>query len=276
MTPVPPVPSVPQAARDLLAVVTLLGLALWGLDDSLSSRSYLAVAAVGLVAVAGLALALLSAERSTALFLLIALPGYVVVGSMTALASFTQVDLPTPSGLVDVLTATITAPVRLLSTIPPVDADDSVLVMPHFLGFVLGGAAVWIALRTRRPALPLIPLLMALAVCILLATEEPQGLVVRGLAFAVVSLAWVASRAADLRPIQHRWPGSGGPRRGRRGGGRTRGRSRLGRHPASRHRSRRSAGAPRPGRLPGRTSASWTTRWRLPEVHRPARPAPTT
>src|SRR4029077_20861447 len=55
VTPVPPVPSVPQAARDLLAVVTLLGLALWGLDDSLSSRSYLAVAAVGLVAVAGLA-----------------------------------------------------------------------------------------------------------------------------------------------------------------------------------------------------------------------------
>ena len=202
-----PAPSVPQAVRDLLAVVTLLGLALWGLDDSLSSRSYLAVAAVGLVAVTGLALALLAAERSTALFLLIALPGYVVVGSMTALASFTQVDLPTPSGLVDVLSATITAPVRLLSTIPPVDADDSLLVLPHFLGFVLGGAAVWIALRTRRPALPLAPLLAALAVCILLATDEPQGLVVRSMAFAVVSLAWVASRAADLGPIQNRWRG---------------------------------------------------------------------
>ena len=93
-------------------------------------------------------MALLAAERSTALFLLIALPGYVVVGSMTALGSFTQVDTPTPSGLVDVLAATITAPVRLLTTIPPVDADDSVLVLPHFLGFVLGGAAVWIALRT--------------------------------------------------------------------------------------------------------------------------------
>ena len=205
-----PVPSVPQAARDLLAVVTLLGLALWGLDDSLSSRSYLAVAAVGLVMVTGLALALLAAERSTALFLLIALPTYVVVGSMTALGSFTQVDVPTPSGLVDVLAATITAPLRLLTTIPPVDGDDSVLVLPHFLGFVLGGAAVWIALRSRRPALPLIPLLVALAVCILLSTEEPQGLVVRSLAFAVVSLAWVASRAADLRPIQHRWRGVAG------------------------------------------------------------------
>ena len=203
-------PSVPQAARDLLAVVTLLGLALWGLDDSLSSRSYLAVAAVGLVMVTGLALALLAAERSTALFLLIALPTYVVVGSMTALGSFTQVDVPTPSGLVDVLAATITAPLRLLTTIPPVDGDDSVLVLPHFLGFVLGGAAVWIALRSRRPALPLIPLLVALAVCILLSTEEPQGLVVRSLAFAVVSLAWVASRAADLRPIQHRWRGVAG------------------------------------------------------------------
>ena len=205
-----PVPSVPQAARDLLAVVTLLGLALWGLDDSLSSRSYLAVAAVGLVMVTGLALALLAADRSTALFLLIALPTYVVVGSMTALGSFTQVDVPTPSGLVDVLAATITAPVRLLTTIPPVDGDDSVLVLPHFLGFVLGGAAVWIALRSRRPALPLVPLLVALAVCILLATEEPEGLLVRSLAFAVVSLAWVASRAADLRPIQHRWRGVAG------------------------------------------------------------------
>lgn len=205
-----PVPSGPQAARDLLAVVTLLGLALWGLDDSLSSRSYLAVAAVGLVMVTGLALALLAAERSTALFLLIALPTYVVVGSMTALGSFTQVDVPTPSGLVDVLAATITAPVRLLTTIPPVDGDDSVLVLPHFLGFVLGGAAVWIALRSRRPALPLVPLLVALAVCILLATEAPEGLLVRSLAFAVVSLAWVASRAADLRPIQHRWRGVAG------------------------------------------------------------------
>lgn len=205
-----PAPSVPQAARDLLAVATLLGLALWGLDDSLSSRSYLAVAAVGLVMVTGLALALLAAERSTALFLLIALPTYVVVGSMTALGSFTQVDVPTPSGLVDVLAATITAPVRLLTTIPPVDADDSVLVLPHFLGFVLGGAAVWVALRSRRPALPLVPLLVALAVCIMLATEEPRGIVVRSLAFAVVSLAWVASRAADLRPIQHRWRGVAG------------------------------------------------------------------
>jgi drug/metabolite transporter superfamily protein YnfA len=204
---VTPVPSVPQAVRDLLAVVTLLGLALWGLDDSLSSRSYLAVAAVGLVMVTGLAVALLAAERSTALFLLIALPGYVVVGSMTALGSFTQVDVPTPSGLVDVLAATITAPVRLLTTIPPVDGDDSVLVLPHFLGFVLGGAAVWTALRTRRPALPLVPLLLALAVCILLATESPQGLALRSLAFAVVSLAWVASRAADLRPVLHRWRG---------------------------------------------------------------------
>src|SRR4029079_12922638 len=73
-----------------------------------------------------------------------------------------------------------------------------------------GGAAVWIALRSRRPALPLVPLLVALAVCILLATEEPRGLVVRSLAFAVVSLAWVASRAADLRPIQHRWRGVAG------------------------------------------------------------------
>jgi hypothetical protein len=201
---------VPQAVRDLLVIDALLGLALWGLDDSLSSRSYLAVAAVGLVMVTGLAVALLAAGRSTALFLLVALPGYVVVGSMTALGSFTQVDVPTPSGLVDVLAATITAPVRLLTTIPPVDGDDSVLVLPHFLGYVLGGAAVWTALRTRRPALPLAPLLLALAVCILLGTESPQALALRSVAFAVVSLAWVASRAADLRPIQHRWRGVAG------------------------------------------------------------------
>lgn len=197
-------PTVPRATRDLLAVATLLGLALWGLDDSLATRSYLAVAAIGLVTITGLALAMLAAERSTALFLLIATPAYVVVGSMTALGSFAQIDVPTPAGLVDVLAGTITAPARLLTTIPPVDAADSVLVLPHFLGFVLGGAAVWTALRSSRPALPLLPLLAALAICILLATEDPGALALRSLAFAVLALTWVASRATDQRGIGHR------------------------------------------------------------------------
>jgi hypothetical protein len=114
------------------------------------------VAAVGLVMVTVSRWRSSRAERSTASSLLIALPSYVVVGSMTALGTFTQ---STCRRLRDSWTcwrATITAPVRLLTTIPPVDGDDSVLVLPHFLGFVLGGAAVWIALRSRRPALPLV------------------------------------------------------------------------------------------------------------------------
>jgi hypothetical protein len=75
-----------------------------------------------------------------------------------------------------------------------------------------------------------------------------------------VSLAWVASRAADLRPIQHRWRGVAG-------------RvvtgaivvalvvcGRLGGHAAPRRRSGRPAGAPLPGRCRRGRQPAGTTR----------------
>ena len=271
---VTPVPSVPQAARDLLAVVTLLGLALWGLDDSLSSRSYLAVAAIGLVMVTGLALALLAAERSTALFLLIALPGV-------------------RRGRVDDRPRLVHAGRRADAVRPGrraggddhragAAADHDPARRRRRLG---AGAAALPGVRARRGG------------CVDRAAEPSPGTATgaapggarrvhpagdRGAAGArgpqpglrgrVPGLGGVAGRRppADPAPVA----GGDGPRRGRCGGGRTRCRGRLGGHPAPRRRCGRSAGAARSGRCRGGRQPAGQPARRVPEVHGPARRRP--
>jgi hypothetical protein len=87
----------------------------------------------------------------------------------------------------------------LLTTLPPVDGESRLLVLPWLLGLVTGLLGAVLALvRSRRMAiaapLPLLPPLALLAVVILLGVDRPEALWLQGTVFAVLALAWLALR----------------------------------------------------------------------------------
>ena len=142
-------------------------------------------------------------------FLLVASLGFPVLGATVALHNYDLLGFPAPRAMGDLLTATLTATGQFLTTIPPVDAKGAALVIPYLVGYVLCGPAAWLALRTRRPLLPAVPLVLAMVVCIVLGTEQPPALLLRAVVFAGLVLAWVAARAARLREVGNASRGRG-------------------------------------------------------------------
>jgi hypothetical protein len=89
----------------------------------------------------------------------------------------------------------------LLTTLPPVDGESRLIVLPWVLGLVSGLlGAVLSLVRTRRPLvaapLPLLPPLALLALVILLGVGRPHSLWLQGVMFAVLALAWLGLRYA--------------------------------------------------------------------------------
>jgi hypothetical protein len=87
----------------------------------------------------------------------------------------------------------------LLTTLPPVDGESRLLVLPWLMGLVAGLlGAVLSLVRTRRPRfaapLPLIAPVALLALVILLGVGRPEALWVQGSVFAVLALAWLGLR----------------------------------------------------------------------------------
>jgi hypothetical protein len=97
---------------------------------------------------------------------------------------------------------------ELLTTLPPVDGDGPLLVLPWALGLttgLLGGITSRIAWGPAllRAALPLLAPTLLLAAVILLGVQRPQSLWVQGVAFAVLAIGWLAVRAQRASaPVQ--------------------------------------------------------------------------
>ena len=188
---------------DLLAVIGLMGIALSGLDDSYASRAYLVTGMIGVTVMVGWALLCAVQRYAAGVFLLVASVAFPVLGATAALHNGDWLGFPSPEAVADLLTAAIMAPGEFLTTIPPVDAKGTALAIPYVIGFVFGGASAWLALRTRRPALPVVPLLMAMVLCIALGTERPVALVLRAAIFGGVMLLWLSLRAAREQVVGH-------------------------------------------------------------------------
>lgn len=96
----------------------------------------------------------------------------------------------------------------LLTTLPPVDGDGPLLVLPWALGLVLGVLGVMLAGVALRPPwlrapLPLLPALALLGLVILLGSRHPQSLWLQGVLFAVTALGWLATRnVAEAGTVQ--------------------------------------------------------------------------
>lgn len=183
------------ASLDVAAIVVLVALALAGWWPTFAGAGWIVVGAIGLAVGIGWSLLLVSLRLGMDLVIESLPVAYVLTAGLVAFGSNgALVVVPNVSTLGRVLTGTFTGWRELVQTAPPVDSEGVVLLLPYALALTLGGIATAMAVRSRRPALPLLPLVLLLGVVLVLGRPDSFSLLGQGLAFAAVALGWVAHR----------------------------------------------------------------------------------
>ena len=108
--------------------------------------------------------------------------------------------LPSGSTLARVADEAVFGWKDLLTTLPPIDGDGPLLVLPWLAGIVAGLVGLGLAgLRVRRAwllaMLPVVGVTLVLVGAIVLGVRRPQSLPVQGAVFAGCALTWLALRA---------------------------------------------------------------------------------
>lgn len=180
-------------AVDAGFALLLGGLAMWGLHATFTGSGYFVVGVFGTCL--GIALAHIAhALRAPVVVLLaLTLAVFFVLGSVVALRS-----APLPHSLADVAEQSVHGWKDLLTTLPPVDGDGPLLVLPYLLGLVAGAVSQTAAERTRLPWPPAAALISLLGIVILLGVPEPSSLVLQGGLFGVLAICWIAHRGRRL------------------------------------------------------------------------------
>lgn len=186
---------------DGVFILVLLLLVLSILDDSYAGRTHLLIGLLPAVLLLGLALLLQRRERWVWTYLIVVLLAYAPLGAVLALREPGPYVVPTLDTLGRVLGESFLAPMDLVNTLPPVDPSGSVALVPYAIGYVAAVAAVALALGTRHPVLPAVPVLAALTCTVPLGVLVPSHLVARGIAIGIVLVAWTAHRALRLDPM---------------------------------------------------------------------------
>ncbi|BDZ53596.1 transglutaminase-like domain-containing protein [Agromyces marinus] len=128
--------------------------------------------------------------------------GYVVLGVPVAVPARAYAGvLPTAEGVIDLVLAASLSWKQLVTISVPVGSYQALLVPPFLLGLIASAAAVTIAVRTRHPALALLPPAALLITGIVLGVVHDEGAFTAGAAFLVASIAWLVRLAfARTRP----------------------------------------------------------------------------
>jgi hypothetical protein len=193
---------------DASVVLLLVALTLSILDDSYSDRSYLVAGLVPAVGLLGLAFLVRGLHEGGWWYALGATLAFAPLGALFALRQPGPYALPTLESMNRVMGETFGAPGVLVSTVPPADAAGQVMLVPFVIGYFGAGFAAWLALGTRSPIAPTVPLVLALAGTIPLGVLEPTLLVPRGMLIAVVLVVWVSARARRRESLVGRARGS--------------------------------------------------------------------
>jgi hypothetical protein len=114
-----------------------------------------------------------------------------------ALAGF----LPSPSAVSGLADGLVNGWIRLLTTLPPAGQAGDLLAIPYLCGFVGGALAVALALRYPKRAFCVLPPTAVLAVSVLMGTKRPASLLLQGVVFAALTIAWVSVRHHRARSL---------------------------------------------------------------------------
>lgn len=186
---------------DIAFVLALTVVAASALGTSFTGSAYLVVAVVGTV----LALVVTHLTRAAGwpiisavvinLVLFFALGGPLCLRSLGDTYSF-----PGPRTLAAVADQAIFGWKDLLTTLPPIDGDGPLLVLPWLAGMLGGTVGLALAHLSVRRAwlaalLPVLGMVAALSGVIVLGVRHPQSLVLQGSVFTALALGWLAIRA---------------------------------------------------------------------------------
>ena len=183
------------ALADALVVVGTLALVLTLLDESFWSRDYLVAGLVPVLVLLVVARVLRGIQDGVWIYTLAALLAYAPMGALAALHRPGPWAVPTFETMNQVLGDTFVAPRLFVSTLPPVEASGTLMLLPYSIGFAAALPAAWLALATPRALAPALPLVAAMAATIPVAVLVPDHYVLRGVVLAVVLVTWAAARA---------------------------------------------------------------------------------
>lgn len=102
--------------------------------------------------------------------------------------------LPSPDAMSGFADGAINGWMRLLTTMPPAGRAGDLLAIPYLCGLAGGALTVVLARRYPRRLLCVLPPTALLVVSVLMGTKRPASLVLQGVVFAAVVLAWVSVR----------------------------------------------------------------------------------
>lgn len=180
---------------DALVVVGSIATVLTLLDESFWSRDYLVAGLVPAVFLVALALITRRLDEGVWFYSLAALVAYAPMGALAALVEPGPWIVPTFDSMAQVLGESVTAPRLFVSTLPPVEASGTLMLLPYAIGFLSAMPAAWLALAGSRPVAPVVPLLGCLAATIPVAVLVPDHYVLRAAVIIVVLLSWAGARA---------------------------------------------------------------------------------
>ncbi|MEE1649510.1 transglutaminase domain-containing protein [Brachybacterium sp. J144] len=195
-----PPPSVGRRATDLGVLGLLFVLALVGFQTAYGGVQFAITGVMALVL--GMLIALLTAHLRWGPLrtLPIVLGVYFLLGPMLAAPTRALWGiLPTPGPLWELLKAPVTTWKSALTVAPPVGSAQGVLVVVWLSVLLLSLASATIVLRTRRYVIAWLFPLALLMVTIVFGTTDAVQPVVRGVLFAVVSVAWLTWRFESAR-----------------------------------------------------------------------------
>ncbi len=197
-----PLPS--YAAVDVLAVATLSTIALAGFSDTFAGLRWIVVAGTGVVIGLGWTLLLTTLRMGRGVVIPLVTVPYLLTAGVVALGS-SGLFLGVPD--IDTINAVAIGTVEswrvLVETAPLVDSAGRVLLIPYALAMLPAAISSALALRSRRAALPLLPLLVALVLVLVLGMTDPFSTLIQGVGFGVVALAWVAHRGLRIEAGRH-------------------------------------------------------------------------
>ncbi|MCK9825398.1 transglutaminase-like domain-containing protein [Nocardioides cavernae] len=186
---------------DIVFTLALAGVALSAFGSSFTGSSYLLVGMLGALVAVVVTHLTRAAGWPIVSAVVICLAVFFLLGGPLCLRSLGDASvLPGASTLGRVADEAIFGWKDLLTTLPPIDGDGPLLVLPWLAGMVAGLVGLGLAhLPVRRAwvaaALPVVGMTVVLCGAIVLGVRHPQSLLLQGTVFAGLALAWLAQRA---------------------------------------------------------------------------------